>query len=476
MNLHELTITEASGGLAARKFSSREITASCLERIDATDQQTHAFLEVWGDEALAVADAVDRARGRGDELGPLAGIPLALKDNMLVADHVVSAASNILQNYRASYDAGVTQKLRQAGAVFLGRTNMDEFAMGSSTETSAFGVTRNPWNPEKVPGGSSGGSAAAVAAGSALGALGSDTGGSIRQPAALCGVVGLKPTYGRVSRSGLIALASSLDQIGPLAKTVHDAALLFAAISGKDPRDATTLEAEAPPPPKELRIGVPKEYFIAGIDSEVETSVRTAIDKMSRALGATVVPVSLPHTDYALAVYYVLQPAEVSANMARYDGIRYGRRVEAGALRDTYAKTRGSGFGAEVRRRIMLGTHALSSGYYDAYYGKAQLVRTLVRRDFDHAFTEVDVIATPTTPAVAWNLGEKFDDPLTMYLSDIFTVSANVAGLPAISVPCGLAHGLPVGLQLIGRAFDEATLFRAAEAYERVRGPFPRPK
>lgn len=480
MNNTPMTIIDAHEGLLQKRFSSRELVQGCLDRIAQANGKIHAFLEVFEDDALAMANAADRSIARGEELPLLAGIPIAMKDNVLIQGKKASAASKILEPYSASYDAFVTTKLRQAGAVFIGRTNMDEFAMGSSTENSAYGPTRNPWNTEKVPGGSSGGSAAAVASEMALAALGSDTGGSVRQPAALCGIVGLKPTYGRVSRSGLMAMASSFDQIGPLATTVADAKILFDAIAGKDEKDATTMEpptsfsplhrrgeSKRGDPLSGLRIGVPKEYFIAGMDPGVEQAVRSAID-VFRKLGATITDVSLPHTDYGLAVYYVAQPAEVSANLARYDGIRYGARQAGKKLQDVYVESRGKGIGPEARRRIMLGTYVLSSGYYDAYYRKALQMRTLVRHDFDRVFESVDILLTPTSPSVAWNIGEKFSDPLTMYLSDIFTVSANVAGVPGISVPCGFSDGLPVGLQLMARSFGEETLFAAAGEYEKA--------
>ena len=469
--LNELTISEAAEGLRKKNFSSVELAKSCLERIRAVDEKVHAFLQVEEEGALRAARLAD-GRIKSGEAGPLAGIPLAIKDNMAVAGTRTTAGSKILENHTAAYDATVIAKLREAGAVFLGKTNMDEFAMGSSTETSAYGATKNPWDLARVPGGSSGGSAAAVAGDMCLAALGSDTGGSIRQPASLCGCVGLKPTYGRVSRYGLLALASSLDQIGPFTKSVADARELFTLLAGRDPNDATTRE-ENPATPARLkkglqgmRIGIPKEYFVSGMDAGVEAAVREAIMRLE-GIGAEVTEVSLPHTEYALAVYYVLMPAEASSNLARYDGIRFGFSApEAKSLREVYFESRGRGFGREVRRRIMLGTYALSAGYYDAYYRKAQQVRTLVRRDFENAFAEVDCIVTPTSPTTAFPIGEKFDDPLTMYLSDIYTVSVNVAGLPAISVPCGFSEGLPVGLQLIGKDFDEDTLFTVAGAYE----------
>lgn len=466
---NELTISDAHAGLAAKKFSCRELVTACLDKIHAMDDKIHAFLEVLGDEALARADEVDKKIGRNDSIGLLEGIPIAIKDNILIRGHIASAGSKILENHSAAYDATVISKLRSAGAIFIGRTNMDEFAMGGSTETSAYGVTRNPHDTERIPGGSSGGSAAAVAGNMCIAALGSDTGGSIRQPAALCGVVGMKPTYGRVSRYGLIAMASSLDQIGPITKSIEDARTMFHAIACRDAHDATTVDKPLdesfghPTELKGLRIGIPKEYFIPGMDPEIEKAVRVTAAQLQK-LGCLVKEVSLPHASYALAVYYVVMPAEVSANMARYDGIRYGVRHEAQDLMGTYQNSRSLGFGDEVRRRIMLGTYALSSGYYDAYYKRAMQVRTLVKKDFDDVFRSVDVLLTPTTPNVAWKLGEKFDDPVTMYLEDIFTVSANVAGVPAISVPCGSKNGLPIGAQFIAPQLGEETLFAVASA------------
>ncbi len=444
-----------------------------MDRIQAHNESIGAFLEV-SETAMEDAKHTDHARLRGEELGPLAGIPIAIKNCIQVQGWKTTAGSRILESHAAAYDATVIERLRAAGAVLIGATNMDEFAMGSSTETSHFGKTKNPWDKTKVPGGSSGGSAAAVAAGFALGALGSDTGGSIRQPASLCGVVGLKPTYGRVSRYGLLALASSLDQIGPFARTVEDAAMILEAIEGDDPRDATSVAgAETCVPellPEDvagLKLGVPKEYFIDGMDPDVKKSVREAIELLEKS-GAEVHEISLPHTEYALATYYIIQPCEASSNLARYDGMRYGYAPTGDGLLDTYTRARGEGFGAEVKRRIMLGSYALSKGYYDAYYKKALQVRTLIRQDFDEAFKHVDAIVSPTSPCVAWSLGEKFDDPLAMYLADIYTVSINLAALPAMSVPCGFAHDLPVGLQLIGKPFGEATLFRIGKRYQSI--------
>ncbi len=467
-----MTVAELQEALRAKQISAAETVRETLGRITRHEPAVHAFVEVYGDEAMHAAALADAARAAGGGLGPLAGIPIAIKDNLLDEGHAASGGSKMLRRYRSSYTATAVERLRAAGAIIIGRTNMDEFAMGSSTENSAFGVTRNPWDTERVPGGSSGGSAAAVAAGMVPAALGSDTGGSIRQPASLCGVVGLKPTYGRVSRHGLMAMASSLDQIGTLTRTAEDAALLFSVISGADPKDATTLLSESfawssRGSLEGLTVGVPAEFFSEGMDAEVEKRVREAIAVFAK-MGATIREVSLPASKHALAAYYVIVPAEVSSNMARYDGIRYGERVPAGDLQATYAATRGALFGPEVRRRIILGSYVLSAGYYDAYYRRAQQVRTLVRSDFDAAFADVDLLLTPTSPTVAWPLGEKFNDPLTMYLSDIDTVSVNIAGLPAVSVPCGLAHGLPVGLQLIGPALSEATLLAAAGLYQEI--------
>jgi aspartyl-tRNA(Asn)/glutamyl-tRNA(Gln) amidotransferase subunit A len=428
------------------------------------------------DLARQQADEADRRFRSGEGVTVLTGIPIALKDNLCTAGIKTTCASKILEGFVPPYDATVVDRLRAAGAVFAGKTNMDEFAMGSSTENSAFGATKNPWGRDRIPGGSSGGSAAAVAADACLGALGSDTGGSIRQPAACCGVVGLKPTYGRVSRYGLVAFASSLDQIGPFAKDVEDCAWLLNAIAGHDPNDSTSADvprsdytADLRIGVRGLRIGVPKEYFVSGMDRAVEDSVRSAVRVLERE-GAVVEEVSLPHTEYAVAVYYLLATAEASSNLARYDGVKYGFRAKSPAnLMDLYFRSRAEGFGPEVKRRIMLGTYALSSGYYDAYYAKAQRVRTLIKRDFDRVFERVDVIATPTAPTPAFRFGEKTQDPLQMYLSDIFTISVNLAGVPALSLPCGFSpDGLPIGLQIIGKPFAESTILRAAAAYERV--------
>lgn len=473
--LERLTITEALEKLNKKEVSSRELTEAALARIDDVDESVKAFLTVIRDQALATAAVVDVKRLNGEEVGSLAGIPMALKDNMCTKGIRTTCSSKILHNFVPPYDATVAILLQKAGAVLLGKTNLDEFAMGSSTENSAFFTTRNPWDSQRVPGGSSGGSAAAVAANEAVFALGSDTGGSIRQPAAFCGVVGMKPTYGRVSRYGLIAFASSLDQIGPFTKDVRDCALVMNAICAHDPRDTTSANVDAPDYTKYLdgnvrgmKIGVPKEYFVAGIDSQVQASVRKALETLI-SLGAEAEEISLPHTEYGIPVYYLVAPAEASSNLARYDGVQYGFRAEADNLLDMYKKTRSQGFGDEVKRRIMLGTYALSSGYYDAYYLKALKVRTLIKQDFDKAFKKYDVILTPTAPTTAFVAGT-VEDPLTMYLNDICTIPVNLAGLPAVSIPCGFVDGLPVGLQLIGKHFDEGTILRVAHAYEQNNG------
>ncbi len=476
-----LTIAEARELLDRRELSAVELTRSCLDRIAAHDGRLNAFITVCREAALAQAAEAD-ARMVGGAGGPLCGIPLALKDIFLTRGVRTTCASRILDGFVPPFDATVVAKLRAAGAVFLSKANLDEFAMGSSTENSAFGPTRNPYDLDRVAGGSSGGSAAAVAANQCLGALGTDTGGSIREPASFCGVVGIKPTYSRVSRYGVIAYASSLDQVGPFARTVRDCAVLLQAIAGVDPRDATCAARPVPDYAgaltgeiKGLRIGVPREYFIEGMAPAVDGAVRAAL-RQFEALGGRLEEVSLPHTEYAVATYYVLATAEASANLARYDGIRYGLRVAADNNIELYERTRGAGFGAEVKRRIMLGTFALSAGYYDAYYLKAQKVRTLIRRDFARAFERCDVIATPVAPTTAFAIGEKIADPLQMYLSDIFTISVNLAGLPGISVPCGYDdRGLPIGLQLIGAPFAEETILRAADAYERSGATVRRP-
>jgi len=474
MTLTDLTLQEAATQLTAGAMSSRELTAAHLDRIATVDPRLNAFLTVTAEQALAQAEAADAQRMAGGETPPLLGVPLAIKDVLCLQGTRTTAGSRILENFVAPYTATAVQRLLDAGAVILGKLNCDEFAMGSSTENSAYGPTRNPWDLDRVPGGSSGGSAAAVAARLALGALGTDTGGSVRQPASFCGVVGLKTSYGRVSRYGLIAYGSSLDSIGPLARTVADAALLFSQIAGHDPRDATSMPAPVPALSgwtenlSGLRVGVPREYFIDGMQPAVEQAVRAAIGHL-QTLGATPIEISLPHTAYAVPVYYLIAPAEASANLARFDGVRYGPRAEADALWDVFEKTRGERFGAEVKRRIMLGTYALSAGYYDAFYGQAQKVRTLIKRDFDQAFEKVDVIACPVAPTTAFKIGTKVDDPLAMYLEDVFTLPPSLAGIPGLSVPCGNdAEGLPIGLQLLGPAFGEERVLRVGHAYEQT--------
>jgi aspartyl-tRNA(Asn)/glutamyl-tRNA(Gln) amidotransferase subunit A len=468
-------IAQLTGEVRERQVSVREITASFLARIDALDGRLGAYLRVDHEGAMARADELDRALARGEDIGPLGGVPVAVKDLFLTRGVETTAASKILAGWVPPVDGTAVARLKQAGAVILGKLNMDEFAMGSSNESSSVKPCRNPWDPTRVPGGSSGGSAAAVAAGLAAATLGTDTGGSIRQPAAMCGVVGLRPTYGRVSRSGVIAFASSLDQVGPLGRTVEDVARVLEVIAGHDPLDATSIPAPVPRyrdalsgDVRGLRLGVPDEYFIEGMDPEVEAAVRAAIDELRRA-GAEVKRVSLPHTRYAVATYYVVATAEASSNLARYDGVRYGLRVEGRSLVDMYRATRGAGFGTEVKRRIMLGTYVLRSGYYDAYYRKAQEVRALITRDFARAFEEVDAVVAPTAPTAAFALGEKVDDPLSMYLADIFTISCNLAGLPGMSLPCGFTGGgLPIGLQLLGPALGEPLLLRIGAAYQRL--------
>ena len=473
MNLHTLTIHQLREKLRRGEVSSREATQAVIDRIAAIDSKLKAYLWLNTDDALAQADAIDRA-GIAKNGKLLGGIPVAIKDVINVEGQPCTCGSKILKGHTSVYDATAIKRLREAGAVLLGRTNMDEFAMGSSTENSSWGVTRNPWDLERIPGGSSGGSAAAVMADEAIAALGSDTGGSIRQPAALTGCVGLKTTYGRVSRYGLVAFASSLDQIGPFTKTVADGALMLRAIAGHDASDSTSVPQPVPDYTaaldrgvKGLRVGMPKEYFIEGMDREVEAAVRTAIKRLNE-LGAEVVEISLPHADYAVAVYYLVATAEASANLARFDGVRYGLRVPGEDVIDMYGKTRGAGFGEEVKRRIILGTYALSAGYYDAYYLRAQKVRTLIRRDFEQAFAKCDVVVAPTTPTPAFKIGEKMDDPLQMYLSDIFTIGANLAGICGVSIPCGFTSQpkLPIGMQILGKPFDEETILRVAHAYE----------
>jgi aspartyl-tRNA(Asn)/glutamyl-tRNA(Gln) amidotransferase subunit A len=481
MDLKDLTIKSFGEGLREKKFSALEVAAAYFENIKKSDPSLGAYLCLLEESAMLQAEKADLALQSGADPGPLAGVPLAVKDNILIKGFQATAASKMLENYKASYDAGVIEKLKKSGAVFLGKTNMDEFAMGSSTENSAFRLTRNPRDMERVPGGSSGGSAAAVAGDLALAALGSDTGGSIRQPAALCGVVGLKPTYGAVSRSGLIAMASSLDQIGPITKTAADAAQIFMAIQGGDPLDNTSVgleyDAEKILSPKldevkKLRVGLPEEFMIGGLEDKVEAGVKKAIEKI-KSLGVEFKRVSLPSAKYALSTYYIIMPAEVSSNLARFDGIRYGAKSQEEKRRDLldiYLSERGRGFGAETKRRIILGTFVLSSGYYDAYYEKAQRVRALMRRDIDAALKEVDVILSPTTPTTAFKIGEKTSDPLSMYLSDIFTIPANMAGVPAISMPVEEPREgeLPVGFQLMGRRFGEADILGLAQYYEKL--------
>jgi aspartyl-tRNA(Asn)/glutamyl-tRNA(Gln) amidotransferase subunit A len=475
MSLAALTVHDAGEKLRSGEITCVELTEAVFQRIAATDDRIHAYLTLARGTALEHARRADERLKTSDTGSPLLGIPVALKDNFLTQGLRTTCASKFLGEFVPPFDATTVQKLRAAGAVIVGKTNLDEFAMGSSAENSAFFPTRNPWDLERIPGGSSGGSAAAVAADQCIAALGTDTGGSIRQPAACCGIVGLKPTYGRVSRYGIIAFASSMDQVGPMTKDVRDAALLLEAIAGRDPADSTSANRAVPRYSealtggvKDLRMGIPKEYFVTGMQAEVEAALRRAIREFEKS-GAMIEEISLPHTEYAVAVYYIVATAEASSNLARYDGIRYGYRAAANDLTDTYRISRGEGFGAEVKRRIMLGTYALSAGYYDAYYLKAQRVRTLIRQDFEEAFKRCDVIVTPTAPTTAFRIGEKTRDPLQMYLSDIFTISANLAGLPALSLPCGFdSEGLPIGMQIIGKHFDEATILSAAHEYEQA--------
>jgi len=472
-----LSVTDTAQKIASGEVTAARVVDNYLARIANVDRELNAYLTVTSDEARKAAAEIDRKRAANQPIGPLGGVPIALKDNLVTKGIATTAGSKILEGWIPPFDGAVVERLRAAGAILLGKVNCDEFAMGSSTERSAFKKTKNPWDTSRVPGGSSGGSGAAVAAGLCAASLGTDTGGSIRQPAAFCGVVGLKPTYGRVSRWGVVAFASSLDQVGPLTRTVRDSALVLEAIAGLDPRDATSLDAPVPRyvdaltgDVRGLRIGIPHEYFDATIDDEI----RAAIDKAKAALverGAILVDVSLPNTPHALPAYYIVAPAEASSNLARYDGIRFGKAASgAKNLLDLYVKSRGTGFGPEVKRRIMLGTYALRSGYYDAYYKKAQQIRTLIKRDFDKAFHHVDVVLTPTTPTAAFRFNSKAT-PLDMYLADIFTLSCNLAGLPGLSVPCGLTvDGLPVGVQLMGKPLDEATLLRTADVIESAVG------
>ena len=472
--VQESGIEGIRSAVSERRTTAVAIAEEFYARIKKDDAEIGAFLTLSQDRAFAQATRIDKMAAAGEPLPPLAGVPVAIKDVMVTRGVRTTAASKILDNFIPPYDCTAVARLEAGGAVMLGKLNCDEFAMGSSTENSAYRPVRNPRDKSRVPGGSSGGSAAGVAAGMAVATLGSDTGGSIRQPASFCGVVGLKPTYGRVSRYGLIAFASSLDHIGPFANTVEDAAFMLRTIAGRDPMDSTSADvpvpdyvAELEKPVRGLRVGVAKEYFGSGLDAEVRAAVEAAIQKLA-SLGCEIVPVSLPHTEYAIPAYYIVATAEASANLARYDGVRYGFRARgARTLGEMYRQTRDGGFGLEVKRRIMLGTYALSAGYYDAYYLKAQRVRTLITRDFDEAFKKVDVIAAPTAPTAAFKLGEKVDDPLAMYLADIYTVTANLAGIPGISVPCGeTGEGLPIGLQIFGRHFDEVTVLRVAAAYE----------
>jgi aspartyl-tRNA(Asn)/glutamyl-tRNA(Gln) amidotransferase subunit A len=480
--VHEWTLLEAAEAVRGKAVSSRELTQAMLDRIEALNPKVNAWVTVLPEAAMAQAAACDELQANGGSAGPLHGVPVGLKDIFCTKGVRTTCGSRILHNFLPPYDAAVTEKVLGAGAVLLGKQNMDEFAMGSSTETSFFGKTFNPWDLSRIPGGSSGGTAAAVAASMCFAAMGTDTGGSIRQPASLCGVVGLKPTYGRVSRYGMIAFASSLDQGGPVTRSVADAALMLGVTAGHDRRDSTSLDVPVPDyavavgrDVRGLRVGLPKEYFEGeGLDPQVRASVGRALDALLAA-GAEAVEVSLPHTEYALSTYYLIAPAEASSNLARYDGVRYGHRAEGtSGLVEMMSKTRAEGFGPEVKRRIMIGTYALSAGYYEAFYGKAQKLRTLIRRDFDAAFEKADVLLTPTAPTPAFRIGEKTDDPLTMYLSDIFTIPCNLAGIPGISVPCGLSSdGLPIGAQLLANHFREETLLSAGAAIERAI-PLPR--
>lgn len=474
MKLNQLTIHELQKRIKTGETSATQITHDVFARINAVDEKVHAYIRLMQEEAFQAASKADEDIKQGD-IRALTGIPIALKDIVCTKGIPTTCGSRILHNFIPPYDATVVERLRKAGAIFVGKANMDEFAMGSSTETSYFGATRNPWDLERIPGGSSGGSAAAVAADECIASIGSDTGGSIRQPAALCGTVGMKPTYGRVSRFGLIAFASSLDQIGPFTKDVEDCAIMMNVIAGYDPKDSTSVPQDVPDYRAFLNrdiagwtVGIPREYFRDGMDPEVSAAVKKAIAVVEDQ-GARCIDISLPHTDYCVAVYYIVAPAEASSNLARYDGVKYGYRAEnCRDLLDMYKKTRSEGFGAEVKRRIMLGTYALSSGYYDAYYKKASQVRARIKEDFAEAFKRCDVILTPTSPTPAFKIGEKTEDPLQMYLSDIFTISANLAGIPGISVPCGYSgRGLPVGVQFLAGHFEEGKLLQIAHNYER---------
>ncbi len=476
MSLTDLSAVELAKQIQSKVVSCREVTDAFLSRIAATEPQVHAFVTVTADLAQSRADELDARLARGESIGPLGGVPIALKDNLCTQGIKTTCSSKMLENFVSPYDAHVIERLREDGAIFVGKTNLDEFAMGSSTENSAFGATHNPWDLSRVPGGSSGGSTATVAARQVPLSLGSDTGGSIRQPAAFCGCVGLKPTYGLVSRYGLIAFASSLDQIGPISNTVEDAALLLQSIAGHDRRDSTSSKAAIPDyqaaltgDVRGLKVGIPREFFGQGVEAPIVEAVMKAVDEL-KSLGMEVVEVSMPTAEYALACYYIIAPSEASSNLARYDGVKYGLRVAEpnDDVIQMAARTRAAGFGHEVQHRIMIGTHALSSGFYDAYYLKAQQVRTLIRRDFDSAFEKCDVLATPTAPSVAFPLGEKSGDPMAMKLADVCTIPVNMAGLPGMSLPCGFQNGLPIGLQLIGRLLDEPTLLRVADAYEKA--------
>ena len=478
MELPFLSIGEASRLVKKGEISPVELTESVLDRITKFDGDLNTYITVMGEKAMDAARTAEKVIASGSYRGPLHGIPIGLKDIFVMKGVPATCGSKMLENFFPPYDAAVTKKIVDAGAVVMGKNNMDEFAMGSSTETSYFGPTKNPWDTGRVPGGSSGGSAAATAASLCLGSIGTDTGGSIRQPASFCGVVGMKPTYGRVSRFGMIAFASSLDQAGPITKTVEDAAIILNAISGHDPMDSTCVNSPVPDYTlslkddiKGMKVGVPSEYFVQGMDAEVENAARKAI-ALVKDLGGEIVEISLPHTEYAVVTYYIIAPSEASSNLARYDGVKYGyRTANADTLRDMYFKTRAEGFGSEVKRRIMLGTYALSAGYYDAYYLKAQRVRTLIKKDFDDAFKKVDVIMAPTAPEVAFRFGEKTGDPIKMYLSDVLTIPCNIAGLPGISVPCGFSSdGLPIGIQVLGKPFDEGSVLHVAHAYEQNAG------
>ena len=482
MELYKLTAYEVAEKLRSREIRATDLIKSIFNRIEEVDGKVGSFVSLRKEKALAEAKNIDEKIANGAKLKPFEGIPVAIKDNMVSLGDPATAASRILSNYEGIYDATVVKKLKDQGAIIIGKTNMDEFAMGSTTKTSYVKETKNPWSLDRVPGGSSGGAAASVAAGEAIVSLGSDTGGSIRQPASFCGVVGLKPTYGRVSRYGLMAFGSSLDQIGPITRTVRDAAMTLNVISGMDDMDSTLVDIEVPDYTeyltgdiKGMKIGVPKEYFIDGMDPEVKKVIEESIEKFKK-LGAEIIEISLPHTKYAVATYYVLAPAEASSNLARYDGVRYGHRSENSEnIADLYIKSRSEGFGNEVKRRIMIGTYVLSAGFYDAYYKKAQQVRRLIKEDFDNAFSEVDIVLTPTSPSIAFKLDEE-KDPVQMYLSDIYTLSANLAGIPGLSIPAGTAHGMPVGLQLLGKSFGEGELLKAGDAFERASGTVELPE